>query len=103
MNGGTNLALAIETAGIMMKDKLPTGSPRTVILLTDGRVDYYQGMSKLTLQLQQVCTSVYYGAGMLRSSACITGCCLTRARVIQCQLLLPSMCSQLLQCHLSET
>lgn len=43
MNGGTNLTLAVDTAGNLMRDKLPEGSPRTLILLTDGRVDHYQG------------------------------------------------------------
>lgn len=43
MNGGTNLASAIDTANSMMKEKLPIGSPRTVIILTDGRIDSYQG------------------------------------------------------------
>ena len=56
MNGGTNLALAIERAGGMMKEKLANGSPRTIILLTDGRVDYYQGMSSRALHLQQLST-----------------------------------------------
>lgn len=44
MNGGTNLALAIEEAGKMMKECLPEGSPRTLVLLSDGRVDHYQGL-----------------------------------------------------------
>ncbi len=43
MNGGTNVALAIQTASKHMQSSLAVGAPRTVILLTDGRIDHYQG------------------------------------------------------------
>lgn len=41
MNGGTNIALAVQKAGQMMKD-LPAGYRRVIALLTDGRIDSYQ-------------------------------------------------------------
>ncbi len=43
MNGGTNVALAIQTASKHMRSILPEGGARTLILLTDGRIDHYQG------------------------------------------------------------
>ena len=43
MNGGTNVALAIQTASKHMQSSLAAGAPRTMILLTDGRIDHYQG------------------------------------------------------------
>lgn len=51
MNGGTNLALAVDTAGQMLRDNLPVGSPRTIIILTDGRIDYYQGKTIAQLHI----------------------------------------------------
>ncbi|PNH12224.1 Ankyrin repeat domain-containing protein [Tetrabaena socialis] len=42
MNGGTNMAVAVQKAGGLLKrDALP-GAMRHVVLLTDGRVDSYQ-------------------------------------------------------------
>ncbi|KAA6422962.1 MAG: hypothetical protein FRX49_06951 [Trebouxia sp. A1-2] len=43
MNGGTNIALAILTASEHMQSSLAVGAPRTMILLTDGRIDHHQG------------------------------------------------------------
>ena len=47
MNGGTNVALAIQTASKHMLNSLPETGSRTLILLTDGRIDHYQGTSSL--------------------------------------------------------
>ena len=44
MNGGTNVALAIQTASKHMLNSLPATGSRTLILLTDGRIDHYQGV-----------------------------------------------------------
>jgi len=41
MNGGTNIALAIQKAGQMLK-KMPSGCRRVLALLSDGRIDSYQ-------------------------------------------------------------
>ena len=51
MNGGTNVALAIQTASKHMQSSLAVGAPRTVILLTDGRIDHYQGKCKVCSNL----------------------------------------------------
>nr|GLC37737.1 hypothetical protein PLESTM_000643100 [Pleodorina starrii]GLC59299.1 hypothetical protein PLESTB_001471800 [Pleodorina starrii]GLC74502.1 hypothetical protein PLESTF_001519500 [Pleodorina starrii] len=42
MNGGTNVAVAIQKAGQLLKRDAAPDSMRHVILLTDGRVDSYQ-------------------------------------------------------------
>ncbi len=42
MNGGTNIALAIKQAGQLLKSEDADAS-RVIILLTDGRVDTFQG------------------------------------------------------------
>ncbi|CAL8468573.1 g8113 [Coccomyxa elongata] len=42
MNGGTNIALAIKQAGQLLKNEDADAS-RIIILLTDGRVDTFQG------------------------------------------------------------
>jgi hypothetical protein len=41
MNGGTNIGLAIQRAGQLMKPLAPE-THRAVVLLTDGRIDSYQ-------------------------------------------------------------
>lgn len=41
MNGGTNVSLAIQWAGKVLKD-LPPSARRVVALLTDGRIDSQQ-------------------------------------------------------------
>ena len=41
MNGGTNIALAIQRAGQLLKPLGP-GVRRALVLLTDGRVDSHQ-------------------------------------------------------------
>ena len=48
MNGGTNIALSIKQAGQLLKDEDPEAA-RIIVLLTDGRVDAFQG----ELQQQQ--------------------------------------------------
>ena len=45
MNGGTNIALAIQTASKLFESEIPAGSTRTLIILTDGRIDHYQGIN----------------------------------------------------------
>lgn len=42
MNGGTNIALAIKQAGQLLKSE-DADAARVIILLTDGRVDTFQG------------------------------------------------------------
>lgn len=42
MNGGTNIALAIKQAGQLLKNEDADAS-RIIVLLTDGRVDTFQG------------------------------------------------------------
>jgi Mg-chelatase subunit ChlD len=42
MNGGTNIALAIKQAGALLKNE-DADAARIVVLLTDGRVDTFQG------------------------------------------------------------
>ena len=43
MNGGTDIALAIQTASKHMQSSLAGGALRTLVLLTDGRIDQHQG------------------------------------------------------------
>lgn len=50
MNGGTNIALAILTASEHMQSSLAVGAPRTMILLTDGRIDHHQGTQQFEMQ-----------------------------------------------------
>lgn len=42
MNGGTNIAVAIQKAGQLLKKHCHEDAIRTVVLLTDGRVDKHQ-------------------------------------------------------------
>ncbi len=42
MNGGTNIALSIKQAGQLLKGEDPDAA-RIIVLLTDGRVDAFQG------------------------------------------------------------
>lgn len=42
MNGGTNIALALAKAGQLLKAHTEEEGARTVVILTDGRVDSYQ-------------------------------------------------------------
>ncbi len=42
MNGGTNIALSIKQAGQLLKEEDPQAA-RIIVLLTDGRVDAFQG------------------------------------------------------------
>lgn len=42
MAGGTNIALAIQRAGQLLKKNMAEDAHRVVVLLTDGRVDSYQ-------------------------------------------------------------
>lgn len=43
MNGGTNIALSIKQAGQLLAREEP-GTARIIVLLTDGRVDSFQGV-----------------------------------------------------------
>ena len=45
MNGGTNIALSIKHAGQLLKNEDPEAA-RIIVLLTDGRVDAFQGELK---------------------------------------------------------
>lgn len=42
MNGGTNIAVAVQRAGQLLKNADTPDSSRCVVLITDGRVDSYQ-------------------------------------------------------------
>jgi hypothetical protein len=42
MNGGTNIALSLKQAGQLLREEEP-GAARVIVLLTDGRVDPFQG------------------------------------------------------------
>jgi Mg-chelatase subunit ChlD len=42
MNGGTNIAAAIKRAAALLKAGAPRAASRSLVLLTDGRVDGYQ-------------------------------------------------------------
>lgn len=42
MNGGTNISVAIQKAGQLLKNHLGEDATRHVVLITDGRVDAYQ-------------------------------------------------------------
>ena len=42
MNGGTNIALSIKQAGQLLRGEEPD-TARVLVLLTDGRVDSFQG------------------------------------------------------------
>ena len=46
MNGGTNVALAIHTASKHMQSVVPPGRMLTLVILTDGRIDKYQGSAR---------------------------------------------------------
>lgn len=68
MNGGTNVALAIQTASKHMLNSLPETGSRTLILLTDGRIDHYQGREAVaaarSLAEEQANVSMYaFGVG----------------------------------------
>lgn len=41
MNGGTNIALAVQKAGQLLKPLSPS-TRRVLVLLTDGRIDSHQ-------------------------------------------------------------
>ena len=43
MNGGTCFAEAVRVAGQLLKSSVAPEGARSVVLLTDGRVDHYQG------------------------------------------------------------
>lgn len=43
MNGGTCIAEAVRVAGQLLKSLVAPEGARSVVLLTDGRVDHYQG------------------------------------------------------------
>lgn len=68
MNGGTNIALAIQRAGALFHKHLPEDAIRTVVLLTDGRVDSYQAREAMQmverLADEQANTQLFaYGVG----------------------------------------
>ena len=43
MHGGTDVALAIQTASEHMQTALPARGLKTLVILSDGRIDKYQG------------------------------------------------------------
>ena len=45
MNGGTCIAEAVRVAGQLLKSLVAPEGARSIVLLTDGRVDHYQGGS----------------------------------------------------------
>lgn len=45
MHGGTDMALAIQTASMHMQTALPPGGLQTLLILSDGFIDKYQGVS----------------------------------------------------------
>ncbi|GLI58796.1 hypothetical protein VaNZ11_000557 [Volvox africanus] len=68
MNGGTNVAVAIQKAGQLLKRDAATDAMRHVILLTDGRVDSYQAhearqMSDQLADEQRHVSLFAYGVG----------------------------------------
>lgn len=70
MNGGTNFAIAIQKAGQLLKDVGPC-TARILVMLTDGRVDPYQGreaveMAERLVDEQGPCVSIW-GFGVGRS------------------------------------
>ncbi|KAK9829572.1 hypothetical protein WJX72_006550 [[Myrmecia] bisecta] len=48
MNGGTNIAASIQAAGQLMK-AMPANASRVIVLLTDGRVDPFQGREAMEI------------------------------------------------------
>ena len=50
MNGGTNIALSIKQAGQLLKCE-DADAARIIVLLTDGRVDAFQGQDLHLAQL----------------------------------------------------
>ena len=50
MNGGTNIALSLKQAGQLLREEDPRAA-RVIILLTDGRVDTFQGGRQCLLPL----------------------------------------------------
>lgn len=78
MNGGTNIALAIKQAGQLLKSEDADAS-RIIVLLTDGRVDTFQGEMQTS-----VVESHLLGFHVLKSylylhslSVCEGSCCLS--------------------------
>lgn len=68
MNGGTSVAMAIQTASKHMQSNLPEAGRRTLILLTDGRIDDNQGKEAIAMARQwadaQADVSIYaFGVG----------------------------------------
>ena len=53
MNGGTNIALSIKQAGQLLKGE-DADAARIIVLLTDGRVDAFQGQHLHPLHCQIV-------------------------------------------------
>ena len=43
MRGGTDVALAIQIASEHMRTALPARGLKTLVILSDGRIDKYQG------------------------------------------------------------
>ena len=82
MNGGTNIALSIKQAGQLLKGE-DADAARIIVLLTDGRVDAFQGQHlHITCQdadLQALCLSCCWcWAGLQR---CFCGCMAGRVEI----------------------
>ena len=43
MHGGTDVAFAIQTASEHMQTAMPARGLKTLVILSDGRIDKYQG------------------------------------------------------------
>ena len=54
MNGGTNIALSIKQAGQLLKGE-DADAARIIVLLTDGRVDAFQGQHLHPTELSGYC------------------------------------------------
>ncbi|EFJ51063.1 collagen-related protein [Volvox carteri f. nagariensis] len=68
MNGGTNVAVAVQKAGQLLKRDAAPDAMRHVVLLTDGRVDSYQAhearqMAEQLADEQRYVTLFAYGVG----------------------------------------
>ncbi|KAL3137864.1 hypothetical protein ABBQ38_005117 [Trebouxia sp. C0009 RCD-2024] len=68
MHGGTDMALAIQTASTHMQTALPPGGLQTLLILSDGFIDKYQGDAAVVaahaMQTEQAEVSFYaFGVG----------------------------------------
>ena len=77
MNGGTNIALSIKQAGQLLRGE-DRDTARIVVLLTDGRVDSFQGVPWPGLAVHHrgmVHAARWHNAGGLHSEMRKHGAC----------------------------